>query len=74
MHYILTRNGAFLHFKHRNTANQKLIEKKLMSDRNCCPSALQPILPQRQHFANSASFDDLVAMAKSRRLFRLQFF
>jgi hypothetical protein len=48
--------------------------------------SLQHILPQRQQFSNSASFDDLVArntmviarnlvaMAKSRRLFRLQVF
>jgi hypothetical protein len=47
---------------------------------------LQHILPQRQQFTNSESFDDLVArntmvvarnlvaMAKSRRLFRLQVF
>jgi hypothetical protein len=35
--YIFTRKGSFLRFKDRSTANQKLTEKKLMVDRNCCP-------------------------------------
>ena len=43
--WILTRNGSILRFKDRNSANQKLTDKKLISDRNCCPCSLQRILP-----------------------------
>ncbi len=74
-------------FKDRNTANQKLSEKKLIGDIALvrCKN-LQHILQQHQHFAYGASFDDLVArntrvvarnlvaMAKSPRQFRLQAF
>ncbi len=37
IHYIFTRKGSFLRFKDRNTTHQKLSEKKLTGDRNCCP-------------------------------------